>query len=139
MQGWVQDMFHLFTRKVISCCGNRSNASLKWSLCRLVMCVVKFKMKGNRQFLSSKNSYFQNKTKCKIFLLKMSFICMGIEIYFYINGFALSLALKLRLEATWIWPIVMHSTNCSYACMAGLMRLLNSVSTSLGSSPCYCW
>ena len=35
---------------------------------------------------------------------------MGIEIYFHINGFVLSLALKLRLEATWIWPIVMHST-----------------------------
>ena len=132
-------MFHLFTRKIISCCGNRSNASLKSSLCRLVLHVVKFKKKGNRQFLSSKNSYFQNKTNCKISPLKMSFICMGIEIYFHINGFALSLALKLRLEATWKWPIVMHSKNCSYACrLAGLMTLLNSISTSLGSSPCYC-
>ena len=108
-----------FTRKIISCCGNRSNASLKSSLCRFVLRVVKFKMKGNRQLLSSKNSYFQDKTKCKLFLLKISFICMGIEIYFHINGFVLSLALKLRLEATWIWPIVMHSTNCSYVCRLG--------------------
>ena len=131
-------MFNLFTRKIISCCGNRSNASLKSSLCRFVLRVVKFKMKGNRQLLSSKNSYFQNKTKCKLFLLKMSFICMGIEIYFHINGFVLSLALKLRLEATWIWPIVMHSYKLQLCLQARLIRLLNSVSASLGSSPCYC-
>ena len=133
-------MFNLFTRKIISCCGNRSYASLKSSLCRLVLHLVKFKMKGNRQFLSSKNSYFQNKTKCKPFLLKMSFICMGIEIYFHINGFVLSLALKLRLENLDMAHCDALYINCSYACrLAGLMTLLNSVSTSLGSSPCYCW
>ena len=49
--------------------------------------------------MNSKNSYFQNVAKCKTFVLKMSFICMGMKNHFHINGFALSLALKQRLGA----------------------------------------
>ena len=35
----------------------------------------------------------------------MSFICLTISNHFHVNGFALSLALKQRLEATRKWPI----------------------------------
>ena len=31
----------------------------------------------------------------------MCFICMRVKNHFHVNGFALSLALKQRLEATW--------------------------------------
>ena len=38
---------------------------------------------------SSKNSHFQNETKCKTFLKKMRFICMRIKNHFHFNGFTL--------------------------------------------------
>ena len=53
----------------------------------------------NRPFLSSKNSHFQNEAKCETFVVKMSFICI-IKNHFHINGFALSLALKVRFFGT---------------------------------------
>ena len=56
-------------------------------------------------FLSSKNSHFQNKGKCKIFVVEMSCICMRMKNHFHISGFALSLALKQRLLATRKWPL----------------------------------
>ena len=49
---------------------------------------------------SSKNSYFQNEAKCKIFFVKMSYICMRKK-----NSVAFSLGLKERLRAIWRWPI----------------------------------
>ena len=55
--------------------------------------------KAHIKLPSSKNSHFPNKAKCKTFLVKMSFICMRVKTHFHINGFALSLALKLRLGA----------------------------------------
>ena len=45
-------------------------------------------------------SHFQTEAKCKIFLVKMSFICMRIKNGFHINSFAPSLALKQRHGAT---------------------------------------
>ena len=48
----------------------------------------------------------QNESTCTIFLVKMSFICMRIKNDFHINSFAVSLALKLRLEAIRKWPIL---------------------------------
>ena len=48
-------------------------------------------------FPSFKNSYFQAKAWCKIFLVKMSLNRMRIKNYFHINSFAISLALKQRL------------------------------------------
>ena len=59
----------------------------------------------NRLFPSSKNFHFRNKAKWKTFLMKISFVCMRIKNPFYINGFALSFALKKTLEATQKWPI----------------------------------
>ena len=56
-------------------------------------------------FLSSKNSHFQHKGKCKIFVVKMSCICMRMKNDFHISGFSLSLALKQRLVATRKWPL----------------------------------
>ena len=56
-------------------------------------------------------SDFQNEAKCKTFLVKMSFICMRIkkQKHFHIDGFACSIPLKKRLEATGKWPIVKSS------------------------------
>ena len=59
----------------------------------------------NRPFPSSKKSHFQNEAKCETFVVKMSFICITIENHFHINGFALSLALKVRFFGTRKWPI----------------------------------
>ena len=58
-----------------------------------------------RPFPSSRNSHSDNETKCKIFLVKMGYICVRIKNHFRTNGFALSLALKQTLQATWKWPI----------------------------------
>ena len=49
---------------------------------------------------------FQNEAKCETFVVKMSFICIILENHFYINGFALSLVLKVRFFGTRKWPIV---------------------------------
>ena len=57
-------------------------------------------------FPSSKKSHFQNEAKCETFVVKMSFISMTIKNHFHINGFALNLALKVRLFGTRKWPIV---------------------------------
>ena len=46
------------------------------------------------------NPHFQNEAEFKIFLEKMSYICMRLKNHLYINGFALSLALKQRMEET---------------------------------------
>ena len=51
---------------------------------------------ANRPLPSSKKSHFQNEAKCETFVVKMSFICIIIKTHFHINGFALSLALKVR-------------------------------------------
>ena len=55
---------------------------------------------ANRPFPSSKKSHFQNEAKCETFVVKMSFICIIIKTHFHINGFALSLALKVRFFGT---------------------------------------
>ena len=60
----------------------------------------------NRPFPSSKKSHFQNEAKCETFVVKMSFICIIIKNHFHINGFALSLALKVRFFGTRKWPIL---------------------------------
>ena len=49
----------------------------------------------NRLFPSPKKSHFQNGAKCETFVVKMSFICIIIKNHFHVNGFALSLALKV--------------------------------------------
>ena len=59
----------------------------------------------NRPFPSSKKSRFQNEAKCETFVVKKSFICIIIKNHFHINGFALSLALKVRFFGTRKWPI----------------------------------
>ena len=46
--------------------------------------------------LSFKNSHVLNEAKCKTFLVKMGFICMGIKNPFHINGLALSFTLALQ-------------------------------------------
>ena len=64
----------------------------------------------NRPFPSSKKSHFQNESKCETFVVKMSFICIIIKNHFHINGFALSLTLKVRFFGTRKWPIL-NDTN----------------------------
>ena len=61
----------------------------------------------NRPFQSGKNSHCQKEATCKMFLVKMRFICMRIKSDLHINGFTLSLALKQRLGATRKRPIVL--------------------------------
>ena len=52
----------------------------------------------NRPFPGFKSSHFENETKCKTFLVKMTCICIRIKNRFHIKSFALSLTLKLRLR-----------------------------------------
>ena len=61
----------------------------------------------NRPFPSSKKPHFQNEAKCETFVVKINFICIIIENHFHINGFALSLALKVRFFGTRKWPILL--------------------------------
>ena len=66
-------------------------------------------------YLSELNSNFQNETKYKTFVVKMSFMCMKIKNHFQTNGFTLGLALKQRLEATgkWTAEVVYATITCS--------------------------
>ena len=64
---------------------------------------------ANRPFPSFKNSHFQNKANCKIFLVKMSLIRVTIKNHFHTDDFALSLAMKERFGVTWKWSI---KTDC---------------------------
>ena len=59
-------------------------------------------------------SDFQNEAKCKIFLVEMRFICMRIKKKIHIKGFACSIPLKKRIEATGKWPIVKSSKPHDY-------------------------
>ena len=52
---------------------------------------IKSFLSCNRPFPISKNSHFQNESKCKTFLVKMSIICMRTKGYYHINSFALTL------------------------------------------------
>ena len=69
--------------------------------------VVVFSGVVNRPFPSSKKFHFQNEAKCETFVVEMSFICIIIKNYFHINGFALSLVLKVKLFGTRKWPIAL--------------------------------
>ena len=60
-----------------------------------------------RPFPSPK-SHFQNEVKCETFVVKMSFIYITIKNHFHINGFALSLALKVRFFGTRKWPVALE-------------------------------
>ena len=66
---------------------------------------------ANRPFPSSKKFRFQNEAKCETFVVKMSFICIIIKDHFHINGFALSLALKVRFFGTRKWHIGLSPTS----------------------------
>ena len=68
-------------------------------------------MRNNRPFPSSTKSHSQNEAKCETFVVKMSLICIIIKDHFHINGFALSLALKVRFFGTRKWPIVLVKSN----------------------------
>ena len=57
---------------------------------------------------SSKNPQFQNESRCKTFLVKLSFICMRMKNHFHIKGWALNLVLMERPGGTQKWPIVIH-------------------------------
>ena len=63
----------------------------------------------NRPFPSSKKSHSQYGAKCETFDVKMSFICIIIKNHFHINGFALSLALKVRFFGTRKWPLFLYT------------------------------
>ena len=67
-------------------CSNLTFRSLK----------VSFTFSIFRPFPSSRNYTYQNETKCKSFLVKMSFICMRIKNHFHINSFAV-------ITSLWNW------------------------------------
>ena len=75
---------------------------------RISSMLILVQLRSIRQASStgSKKSHFQNESKCETFVVKMSFICIIIKNHFHINGFALSLALKVRFFGTWKWPIL---------------------------------
>ena len=80
----------------------------KWFFILMQLQLIFTRKLWNRPFPSSKKFHFQNEAKCEIFVVKMSFICIIIKNHFHINGFALSLALKVRFFGTRKWPIVVH-------------------------------
>ena len=66
------------------------------------------KWQWKRPFLSSKNPMqFQSEAKFQTFLV---IICMRLKEYFHVNGSALSLSLKQRLEVTRKWPFYWQIT-----------------------------
>ena len=84
----------------------------------------------NRPFPSSKKFHFQNEAKCETFVVKMSFICIIIKNHFHVNGFALSLALKVRFFGTRKWPIILLVCSVTAATIQATVgiRVLNKTS-----------
>ena len=100
-------MILVWTRNPVGC-NKIEPSSLPW----------KAGQDSNRPFPSSKKSHFQNEGKCKTFIVKMSFICIIIKKHFHVNGFALSLALKVRFFGTRKWPIaraLRRMLGCQYS------------------------
>ena len=95
--GWLSLKDQNFGGNNVHCCGSRKSV---------------FRVQPpdiyNRPSPSSKNPHSLNDGKCKAFLVIMIFFCMRIKNGFHINGFALSLALKQRLEATRKWPNIAY-------------------------------
>ena len=85
----------------------------KWFFILMQLKLIFTRRLWNRSFPSSKKFHFQNEAKCEIFVAKMSFICIIIKNHFHINGFALSLALKVRFFGTRKWPIILW---CDFSC-----------------------
>ena len=74
---------------------------------RISSMLILVQLRSIRQAISSsKKSHFQSESKCETFVVKMTFICIIIKNHFHINGFALSLALKVRFFGTRKWPIL---------------------------------
>ena len=59
-------------------------------------------------FPSSKNSHFQNEAKCKIFVVKMRFSCMRIQIVFISMGLHLTSLWNRGLRQLWNGPFRLH-------------------------------
>ena len=57
-----------------------------------------------RPFLSCLKSVFQSEAKRKAIDMKMNFYSHVNKTHFHKKGFALSLALKVRVLGTWKWP-----------------------------------
>ena len=61
-------------------------------------------MPVRRPFLSCLNPVFRSEAKSKAIDMKMNFYSHVNKTHFYKKGFALSLALKVRVLGTWKWP-----------------------------------
>ena len=74
------------------------------TFCRGVLCALLSKLllfPSNRSFLSYKNSHFQNKAKCKTFLVYLNFICMRISLKKFIEkSFKFIMPMVFLLVAT---------------------------------------
>ena len=67
---------------------------------------IRINHETNGPLLSSNNPHFQNEARCKIFLVKTSFICMRMKKDFHINGWAPILVFKQKHGGTRKWPIL---------------------------------
>ena len=86
---------------------NRTSCSIssKSSLIPVSGLRGRFPVNGIGHFRVPRNFALQNEAKYETFVVKMSFICIIIKDHFHINGFALSLALKVRFFGTRKWHI----------------------------------
>ena len=65
----------------------------------------------NRPFPSCCEPHYESKAKCKIFHMKMSFVCIWMKTNFHNKSFALSLAFIMRFKATRKWSIQLDELN----------------------------
>ena len=63
----------------------------------------------NRPFSSCFESHYESETKCKVFIIKISFYSYVNKTNFHLEDFALSLASITRSTATRKWPILLSS------------------------------
>ena len=59
----------------------------------------------NRPFPSCFEPHFQCETKCKVFIMKISYHSYAIKTDFHMKSFALGLAFIMRFTAIGKWPI----------------------------------
>ena len=76
----------------------------------------------NRPFLSCFEPHYESETKCKDFVMKISFHSYANKTNFHMKSFALSLAFIVRFTATRKWPsgIFFPPSFVSYTGIGGL-------------------
>ena len=97
--------------------------------------MVAINVKVNRPLPSSRKPHFQHEAKCATFLVKISFICLRMENYFHIKGWALNLVLIQWSGRPRKWPIIAPGQINRLNQKRSWVRVISSVTQAKSGEP----